>query len=231
MNNQSPEYEAGIIIGLIFLTIIYIMCWANTVQADEIETPVQTNQYQECNPAHVQDFEVTKVLMTNAILQRLTLRIDSDGNPLYAGSCRRDAHGCEARIAAIVDYIVHESYVQGVDPWLVAAQIWKESRFYPFARGGVGERGVMQLHPRNRRFRDVLFVHSRPHRTRCRRVVGNCQQEVIREGVHLLRESIDHCGNEWRGLTMYNTGSCTFRNRYAWRIIRECRVFLRLAMQ
>jgi soluble lytic murein transglycosylase len=34
---------------------------------------------------------------------------------------------------------------RGMDPWLVKAIVWRESRFYPRKVGGNGERGLMQV--------------------------------------------------------------------------------------
>ena len=186
-----------------------------------------------CSIEQSAEDSMTREDLKYAILRRLTLRYDNDANPFYASTCRRDRHGCEARINAIVSIIVHESNRNNLDPWIIAGMIWKESRFYPFARGGVNERGVMQLHPRNRRFRSVTFVHSPWYRRRCRQVLGNCQEEIIRAGASLLRSNIDSCeGNLYKGLTQYNTGRCTARrNRYARGVMEHRRVFLELSAE
>ena len=184
----------------------------------------------ECTPEADIERRRTQEDITWSVLRRLTLRYDNDGNPVYAGSCRTDHFGCEERIRIIAEMIVYESNIQGVDPWIVASIIWKESRFYPFARGGVGERGVMQLHPRNSRFRQVQFVHSPWYRRRCRRRLGNCQEEIIEAGVTLLRANVDSCdGYLYRGLTQYNTGQCLFRNRYARRVFQQRRTLIELS--
>lgn len=225
---QSPEEKAGIFIFLIFMFLIAMLCYGSTVKADYTplstnqsvvvqsslprvchENPMQRSKQRLCTQVwHLnQQDEVNKISF--AILSRLTYRIDRDGNPVYAPSCSSDHFGCEQRIQKISEYIVHESSKAGVDPWIVTALIWNETRFNPFAVSHVGTRGVMQLHPRNRRFSSNRFLHREYHRTQCRRSVGNCQAEVIRDGIGLLRDSIERCDGEVAsGLTMYNAGRC-----------------------
>lgn len=52
----------------------------------------------------------------------------------------------EAFVAAPV--IWQEATRAGVDPYLVAAIAWKESRFTPSARSRTGDCGIMQVNPR-----------------------------------------------------------------------------------
>jgi len=141
-----------------------------------------------------------------------------------------DYFGCEQRISTIVEYIIHESAIAHVDPWIVASMIWHESRFNPFVESHLGTRGVMQLHPRNRRFNKNRFLHRDAYRNQCKRILGNCQDEVIRDGIGLLRASFERCDrNISSALTMYNSGRCTMRgNKYTESVLSFRTNFLRL---
>jgi soluble lytic murein transglycosylase len=57
------------------------------------------------------------------------------------------AHEWVARPAywAYDDLIATAAKKHGVDPMLLKAVVWRESRFHPGKRGGAGERGLMQV--------------------------------------------------------------------------------------
>lgn len=215
---QSPEERAGIIFFLIFMFLVAMLCYCSTVKADNStislprvchESPMQRSRQRVCTQTwHLsQQDEANKISFV--VLSRLTFRTSQDGTAVYAPTCTRDHFGCEHRIQKISEYIVHESSKAGLDPWIVTALIWNETRFNPFAVSHIGTRGVMQLHPRNRRFNSNRFLHRENYRNQCKRILGNCQAEVVRDGIGLLRDSIDRCDGEVAsGLTMYNAGRC-----------------------
>lgn len=184
--------------------------------------PVEAQTVPWCDQNTMQKMYVDTQEITNAVLENLQMRTDRDGNSVYVGWCRsnQNRYSCEANIESIVSTIVFESVYEGVDPWIIAAITWKETRFSAFAVGGVGERGVMQLHPRNSRFNHVRFLHGGEwYRNSCRQEKGLCQGEVIREGVQLFADSLDRCQSVRGALTMYNTGKCDWRgHRYATRV-------------
>jgi len=109
---QSPEEKAGIFIFLIFMFLIAMLCYGSTVKADYTPlstnhsvvqsslsrvchfSPMQKSKQRLCTQVwHLnQQDEVNK--LTFAILTRLTLRIDRDGNPIYVPRCSSDHFGC-----------------------------------------------------------------------------------------------------------------------------------------
>ena len=243
-NYQSPEQKAGIIIFLVFMLIMAMMCYGSTASAQEPLMSVDTSTYisachlrpqtkskqRMCTQTwHLhQEEEVNK--MTFVVLRRLTLRTTEDGQPIYVPRCSMDHFGCEERIKTIVGYIIHESAIAHVDPWIVASMIWHESRFSPFVESHLGTRGVMQLHPQNRRFNRNRFLHRDAYRNQCKRILGNCQDEVIHDGIGLLRASFERCDRDVSSaLTMYNSGRCTMQgNKYTESVLNYRNDFLAL---
>lgn len=225
-NNNNDETSSSAV--LFFLVIGFFlaltMFGANLARAQVCQEPTslcfygvsRKQQTSSCTFTWHNLYQEQVYKLQHAVLESLTLRIDADGNPVYAGSCSRDYFGCEGRIRSLVEIIVHESIVAKVDPWIVAGMVWHESRFNPFAESHLGTRGIMQLHPRNSRFSSNRFLHRDAYRNRCRRIEGNCQAEVVQDGTKLLRDAIDRCdGTLVQGLTMYNTGRCAVGgNRY-----------------
>jgi hypothetical protein len=171
--------------------------------------------------------EATALSVARAFDERLTIWQGPDGSRTYAGHCRTAPGGCRARIALYAQLIARISRTQDVDPFLVAAVVLRESGLNPFAEGGVGERGIVQLHPQGAG-RDVQFVQSEPYRQRCRSTPDTCQGEVLRVGITLLADSIRRCGGVEAGLGMYNGGTCESTS-YSRRVLTERSRLLELA--
>lgn len=222
-----PDYRAIFVAALVFGMLV----WGLTTVAKGQELPpdiVPIEQEIQCTEQINDRIEIEKSLMIEAILYKLTL-VFSQGRPrnqrVYVRACQQSELGCPARIRGIVDLIVNESIIQGVDPWLIASIAWRESRFDPFAVGDAREeRGVMQLNPRGVGSR-VRFVRrsERAYRRACRTEPGACQSEVIHQGVSLISRSIERCGTVWSGLRMYNSGRCDYRgsNHYARKVLSD----------
>ena len=178
--------------------------------------------------ARAQDaLEATALSVARAFDERLTIWQGPDGTRTYAGHCRTAPGGCRTRIALFSQLIARISRQQDVDPFLVAAVVLRESGLNPFAEGGVGERGIVQLHPQGAG-RDVEFVQSEPYRQRCRSTPDTCQGEVLRVGITLLADSIRRCGDIEAGLGMYNGGTCESTS-YIRRVLSERSRLLELA--
>jgi hypothetical protein len=115
-----------------------------------------------------------------------------------------------------------------VDPWLLAAMAYRESSLNPFAIGGYGEAGILQLHPKSRTSKGVRFVRDTRYRTSCKREAGACQREVVERAAQMLKSSLDKCsGNMEKALGMYNTGRCGGNPPYAARVIKERKLLLK----
>lgn len=164
--------------------------------------------------------------LKKAILGNLChCRRNADGKLVVLKSCTKAHGGCESRIEAFVNYILDAARQYNLNPWLLAAVAYNESRFNPFVVGPVGERGIFQLHPRSKRGRKAKFVNRALYRKRCVKEIGNCQKNIVFMGADHLRSAIDKCGGDLAaGLSMYNTGRCELRNKYVRNTARSWRL-------
>jgi hypothetical protein len=161
-------------------------------------------------------------LLARTLERRLTYAstINRD-RPVQVAHCRRAPKGCRARVEAFAGYLVEAGRETGVSPWLLAAMAIKESGLNPFAEGGAGEIGILQLHPKRRDASRLRFLADPKYRERCRKIVGACQREVVDLAARILRSAIVKCGGEThKGLRMYNAGRCDRATRYP-RMVEE----------
>ncbi|MEM1416385.1 MAG: transglycosylase SLT domain-containing protein [Myxococcota bacterium] len=166
------------------------------------------------------------VALARALDERLTVW-RSRTRRVYAAHCRHARVGCRARIVAFARLLSEAGRRHGVDPFLLAAMAMKETGFNPFATGGIGERGLVQLHPRGVGSR-VRFVRNESYRRYCARRADACQGEVIEAGAELIASTTRTCGNIPDGLGRYNSGICQ-TTRYSERVLAERQRLLTLA--
>ncbi len=160
----------------------------------------------EKKQVHAQIFEAVKQQMIHCVRRK-------DNVPVLNPSCRYARGGCEARINALVKYIVDVSYDLYLDPWLMAAIAMHESTYNPYALGPVGERGFFQINPNTPLGKRTKFVRSRRYRNRCLKKIGNCQYEIAQAAaIHLYRDFKKCNEHPDRALTAYNTGRCQLKN-------------------
>jgi soluble lytic murein transglycosylase-like protein len=163
-------------------------------------------------------------LLQQALRFRVTINTNHRTGFMTAAShCRHASEGCDRRLLEFARYLKDAGEANGIDPWLLAAMAFRESGLNPFAVGGVGELGILQLHPRNARSRGVRFIRDEWYRHRCQREPGACQREVVDRAAQLLAQSLRQCGgNLDAALAMYNTGRCDGGNgSYAQRVRGE----------
>jgi hypothetical protein len=162
-------------------------------------------------------------LLQEALRSRLTVHVNSrTGERTATKHCRHAAEGCDARLAEFSRYLKDSGEQYGLDPWLLAAMAFRESGLNPFAVGTRGEKGILQLHPKNRRAKSVRFVQDESYRVRCQREVGACQREVVERAAFILASSLNKCGGDLQqALGMYNTGRCGGSLTYAKRVLQE----------
>ncbi len=172
----------------------------------------------------------TALALARALDARLTLRRTRAGEIVHVHHCRKSRSGCRARIAALARIVTESSNEHGVDPFLTAGMAMRETAFHPMAVGPVGERGIIQLHPRFRG-KTVPFVYDEDYRNRCSEQPGACQREVVDAGLALFNWAVKHCGGSIsKGLAWYNSGRCG-DSFYGRAVLRERRKLLRLAKQ
>lgn len=162
-------------------------------------------------------------LLQQALRFRVTIHVNPrTGFMLPAYHCRRAKGGCDARLLEFAHYLKDAGDRFELDPWLLAAMAFRESGLNPFAVGTVGERGILQLHPKNPTVKKIRFVRDEWYRTRCKNRIGACQKEVIEHAAHMLASSLRKCGGNMEdALGMYNTGRCGGSHRYAERVFVE----------
>ncbi|HKU38576.1 MAG TPA: transglycosylase SLT domain-containing protein [Polyangiales bacterium] len=140
--------------------------------------------------------------------------------PIY--HCRQAAEGCERRLLEFAHYLIDAGERNGVDPWLLAAMAFRESGMNPFVVGAVGELGILQLHPKNPRVKNVRFVRDSYYRERCKKELGACQREIVDRAAEILARSMELCGGDLNmALGAYNTGKCGGNQKYADKILVE----------
>ncbi len=211
-------------------TIISIALAAGTWTSSAAAQPVEAEAapaVQEAEDATPSiDAGPTAIALARALDERLTVW-QRNGRRVYVAHCRAARNGCRARIVAFARSIATVAIRVGVDPFLLAAMAGRESGFNPFAEGGIGERGLVQLHPRGVGSR-VRFVRNEGYRRSCERRDGACQDEVLEAGARLVRAAIDRCGSVLEGLGAYNTGRCQ-ETGYSRRVMSERQRLLVLA--
>lgn len=168
-------------------------------------------------------------LLQQALRFRVTIHVNPrTGFMLPAYHCRRAKEGCDARLLEFARYLTEAGQTFEVDPWLLAAMAYRESSLNPFAVGGYGEAGILQLHPKSRTSKGVRFVRDTRYRSRCKRTLGACQREVVERAAQMLKSSLEKCdGDLERALGMYNTGRCGGNPPYAARVFKERRLLLK----
>lgn len=166
--------------------------------------------------------------LVRALDRRMTVwRTRHSASVSYVKHCRDSDVGCSRRVFSLARLIDEASARYRLDPFLLAAVAVRESGLNPFAAGSIGERGLVQLHPRGAGAR-VRFVQSERYRRRCARRPDACQAEVLDAGAHLLARCLRRCRRVKDALGAYNRGKCGETN-YARMVMRERQRLLTLA--
>jgi len=210
----------GKAVPLIFIVIVLLMSFLRPVQTQDSTSPNKTN-WDVPDRAYTFDFPHDKILlkdqMVAAVLRQLTFcKRRLDGHSVLLGSCAR--HDCENRINLFVGYIIEAGEKYNLNPWMLAAMAYNESRFNPFAVGIVHERGIFQMNPASKRGKKTRFVQDAVYRRSCKNIPGNCQEDLVNLAAEHIRSAIDKCGGSWvGGLSMYNGGTCGIRAKYVYK--------------
>ncbi|QQR90146.1 MAG: transglycosylase SLT domain-containing protein [Myxococcales bacterium] len=162
-------------------------------------------------------------LLTRAIQSAVTLNhSQTSAKPIFVRHCRSAQKGCGARMEAFAQYFVEAGKRFDLDPWLLAAMAFRESGLDPFAKGSVGERGLLQMHPQSPWGRRIRFVKDERYRKICKKQAGACQRELVQRAADLLSRSVRFCDGDLNAaLGSYNTGRCGGNPDYARRVIDQ----------
>ena len=164
----------------------------------------------------------TSPLLQQAMRFRVAVHKKKSGRSVPIYHCRQAAEGCERRLLEFAHYLIDAGERNGVDPWLLAAMAFRESGMNPFVVGAVGELGILQLHPKNPRVKNVRFVRDSYYRERCKKELGACQREIVDRAAEILARSMELCGGDLNmALGAYNTGKCGGNQKYADKILVE----------
>jgi len=182
----------------------------------------QDNKKEQQTLLKVDESQTIRERMVKSIMMNLEFcKLRSDRQGIITPSCAKTPEGCETRIRLYVEYILQAAYAQDLDPWLLSALFFNESRFNPWAVGAIGERGIAQINPRTKRGKRLKFVKSPWFRKRCTKIPGECQETIVMEAAKHLRAAIDNCGGDViLGMSMYNSGRCELRNKYVKNVFR-----------
>lgn len=156
--------------------------------------------------------------LQNALYMRLLLHVDGNGVPVMVGHCRAAQDGCDRRIVQYAEWFTKAAHKHQIDVWLLAAMAVRESGLNPNVVGGVGEFGVMQLHP--------LSPWGRVAKKRCQKAVS-CTEVVIDVAAELVARYMRLCSTQTKALGAYNSGAC-IDNAYARRVTNERKQLLSL---
>ncbi len=170
--------------------------------------------------------DASVIALERALDRRMTVW-RTERRLVYVRHCRTARGGCPSRVNAFARMIGDASKEHTIDPFLLAAVAVRESGMNPLAAGAIGERGIVQLHPRGAGAR-IRFVQSEAYRRYCERQPGVCQDEVLEAGARLLARSINRCGTVRDALGAYNRGECG-ETDYSNRVMSERQHLLRLA--
>lgn len=103
-----------------------------------------------------------------------------------------------ARILAVQDIVEQAASEHGVDPTLINAMIWVESRFDPQAKSSAGARGLMQLMPST-----AAYLAKRMGERSARAYDPKFN---VRAGSLYLAEMIKKFGDEQQAVAAYHAG-------------------------
>ena len=132
--------------------------------------------------------------------------------------CTRDVYrSCEGRVHALAAVFEDVGRARGLDPALLAAIAWVETRWHPWAVGSAGSRGAMQVHPIHGCFDP--FACSESWREWCRTEADGCQRPVIDYAAGVLQRMIAKCGSVEDALGRYRTGRCGGDYKYAQHVL------------
>lgn len=108
--------------------------------------------------------------------------------------------GPRAWASELATHIEDAAASYGVDPWLLTALYYHESRFYERARSKQGARGISQINPKAwpRKWR---AIEKAPKAERSRLQVFH--------GASILRHYQKKCGANWRAVSGYRSGRCS----------------------
>ena len=122
---------------------------------------------------------------------------------------------CHRRLRELASAFVDAGDEHGIDPFVLAAVGWKETRWNPWAQGAVSEVGVMQLAGKAKRGADGKLLPFYANPKACRRVPDECQRAVVFRAAEIIAKRRDQCGSLEGGLFFFNNGhACTHRNGY-----------------
>lgn len=208
--------------GLFFATATSALALVSVV----IPTPPSSAQEIEEDSTNSDTPDASVIALERALDRRMTVW-RTDRRVVYVRHCRTARGGCPSRVNAFARMIGAASEEHTIDPFLLAAVAVRESGMNPLAAGAIGERGIVQLHPRGVGAR-IRFVQSESYRRHCARQPGVCQDEVLEAGARLLARTIDRCGTVRDALGAYNRGECG-ETDYSTRVMNERQHLLRLA--
>ncbi len=140
------------------------------------------------------------------------LELSSLPNGYPVQSFRVHPLGAVGRAEQLAAYFADAAKATGIDPFLLTALGYAETRFDGARIGGVGERGIMQLHPR--------YTLGKRYAAESRGLPQDQKDRLsIFLGADALRHGLKVCGRRAHAIGFYRSGRCVAgpgaRNVYA----------------
>lgn len=195
---------------------------ANTAGANEKKLKdYDYSTYNEILEQNNNDQEQLRSKLYNAMIGHVTFckTRKQDGKDyettVFLKACASSYGGCVERINNLTNLILETAKKTNIDPFFIAAMAYHESRFNPFAESPKRARGIMQVNSRNKHARKHQFFRNKKYWKQCKKIKGNCQQEVMDAAMEIFFSSLRECSNNTAAaLSMYNTGKCFLRKKY-----------------
>ena len=162
-------------------------------------------------------------ILQTAMRERIAVGHNRNGAAVPIGHCRHAKEGCDRRLAEFAHYLVDAGQAYGIDPWLMAAMAFRESGLNPFAKGAIGELGILQINPGRRDARQVRFIRDDWYRQRCRKEPGACQREIVEHAAQVLSRSLDAVRRQpaGRARRLQHRATAAAASSYAKRVLLE----------
>jgi hypothetical protein len=162
------------------------------------------------------------LLLGLALRDRVSIARNRSGDGVPTPHCRNASEGCDRRMQVFAGYMADAARARGLDPFLLGAMAVRESMLDPFAVGGIGELGILQINPRRSDAKQVRFMRDGAYRKRCRGAEGACQREIVEHAARILDQAMKACRGQLRAaLGAYNSGRCGKSADYAARVLKE----------
>ena len=144
--------------------------------------------------------------LEDALYRRVVVWETPSGKKVTIAHCGR-GEGCKERISAFAGWIESAAAIYQIDQWILGGMAFHESGLNPFAKGSIGERGILQLHPKGvgRSISGLLFL-ARRRRWDCATIVRARRKVKLANPVCCIVKRLFECGGFGRSKPFASDG-------------------------